>query len=115
MRHLKIYENFNGIDDQTRDLFGLTYTLELNDSWGDTGMRIEGPMENKKIADEMGSKIYKEFGKNESTSGVANAILFNRILLNWEGRFSDIGYKITKWYLGRSREDMHTDVDWMYV
>lgn len=111
MRHLLIFESFvDDLDPMTRDIFGLQHTFEIDDYFGDTGIRITGPSENvdsaKFIIENIDIDIqrFRSFGKGFSRTNWVNGI--NMVISKWEHMLSKHGYKVVKRYNGASFKEL---------
>lgn len=110
MKHLQIFEDFKGeFSPLTRDLFDLNHTFKIDDYYGDTGIRIVGPVENMEIVQGILKnsilldiqKANRDFGKTRSLY----VTKVNDILKNWIYTLSKNGYRITNWYNGAMSPD----------
>jgi hypothetical protein len=110
MKHLKLFEDH--IDSIARDMFDLNTTFEINDFYGDSGIRIIGPtdkfVEAEAIVASLGREIYKaSMGMHTITRTIRNIYVSvcNDILEKYNPRLQEIEYKIDKWYGGSDYRD----------
>jgi hypothetical protein len=115
MRHILLFENFedeytNDIDSLTREIFGLTHTIDVYDLFGATGIVISGPSEEsvnaQKIVREIEGEIHRKLPNPRSAPRYMWIETVNGIMQTKKSELSNIGYKIDSWYNGAESPDL---------
>lgn len=97
-------EHTNDIDSLTREIFGLTHTIDVYDLFGSTGIVVSGPSEESvnahKIVREIEGEIHRRLPNPRSAPRYMWIETVNGIMQTKKSELSKIGYKIDTWYNG---------------